>query len=70
MPILMPNVFEDRGASDIPVTSITVDSSITMASKTEPEPGEEIALPMEAGKVPQKVSGNIDIVMTEWALGF
>ena len=22
------------------------------------------------GKVPQQVSGNIDIVMTEWALGF
>jgi len=72
VPILMPDVIEERGTSNIPVTSITADSSITMASRTEvePEPGEEIALPMEAGKVPQKVSGNIDIVMTEWALGF
>ena len=72
VPVLMPDVFEDQGASDIADTSITAGSSITMASETEiePEQGEEIALPMEAGKVPQQVSGNIDIVMTEWALGF
>ena len=72
VPILMPDVIEERGASNVPVTSITAGSSITMASRTEvePEPVEEIALPMEAGKVPQKVSGDVDIVMTEWALGF
>jgi hypothetical protein len=57
---------------DIADTSITAGSSITMAAETEiePEPEEEIALPMETGKVPQQISGNIDIVMTEWALGF
>ena len=72
VPVLMPDVFEDQGASDIADTSITAGSSITMAAETEiePEPDEEIALPMEAGKVPQQISGNIDIVMTEWALGF
>jgi hypothetical protein len=72
VPILMPDAFEDQGASDTENTSNTASRSITMAAETEiePEPVEEIALPMEAGKVPQKVSGNIDIVMTEWALGF
>lgn len=72
MPVLMPDVFEDQGALDIADTSITAGSSITMAAETEiePEPDEEIALPMETGKVPQQISDNIDVVMTEWALGF
>ena len=72
VPFLMPDVLEDQRASYSSDTSVTADSSIAIASKSEmePVPGIEIALPVEAGKVSQQVSDNIDIVMTEWALGF
>ncbi len=72
VPMLVPDVIEDQGASEIASRPISTNSSIAKASRTERElePDEEIALPVETGNMPQKISDNIDVVMTEWALGF